>query len=48
MKTEMTYMELLNKLYDAVESDVCMPNSQRKIILEMISRLMTKLFKYSA
>lgn len=48
MKTEMTYMEILNKLYDDVKSDVCIPENKRKIILEMISRLMAKLWKYSA
>lgn len=45
---EMSYMDLLNKLYDDVESDTCMPESRRKEVLEMISRLMAKLFKYSA
>jgi GTP-sensing pleiotropic transcriptional regulator CodY len=48
MKTEMTYLELLNKLADDIESDVCIPEHKRKIILEMIARLMAKLFKYSA
>ena len=37
MKTEMTYLELLNKLANDVESDVCIPKHKREIILEMIS-----------
>ena len=45
---EMSYMDLLNKLYDDVESDICMPEARRREVLEMISRLMAKLFKYSA
>ena len=48
MKTEMTYMELLSKLYDDVESDVCIPEHKRKEILVKISILIEKLFKYSA
>ena len=48
MQKEMTYMELLNKLYDDVESDVCIPEHKRNEILEMLSRLMARLFKYSA
>ena len=45
---EMSYMDLLNKLYDDVESDICMPTRTREEILEMISRLMAKLTRYSA
>jgi len=44
---EMSYMDLLNKLYDDVESDVCMPERTRKEVLEMLSRLMGKLIRYS-
>ena len=45
---EMTYVDLLSKLYDDVESNVAIPERKRKEILEMISRLMARLFKYSA
>ena len=48
METELTYVDLLSKLYENVESDVCIPEHKRKEILEMISRLEAKLWKYSA
>jgi hypothetical protein len=48
METELSYMDLLNKLYDDVESNVSIPEWKRHEILEMISRLEAKLWKYSA
>lgn len=48
MVDEMSYVDLLSKLYDDVESNVTIPECKRKEILEMISRLMARLFKYSA
>lgn len=45
---EMSYVDLLNKLYDDVESNVTIPERKRKEILEMIARLEASLFKYSA
>lgn len=45
---EMSYMDLLNKLYEDVESDTCMPERRRKEVLGIISCLMAKLFQYSA
>lgn len=48
MLDEMSYIDLLNKLYDDVESDIAIPERKRKEILEMISRLEARLFKYSA
>lgn len=46
MKTEMSYVDLLNKLYDDVESDN-IPEKDKKQILDMIARLLAKLWKYS-
>lgn len=48
MKEEQTYVDLLSKLYDDVESNAAIPEPKRKEILEMISRLMARLWKYSA
>ena len=48
MRTELTYVDLLSKLYEDVESDVCIPERKKKEILEMIAQLEAKLFKYSA
>jgi uncharacterized protein (UPF0147 family) len=45
---EMSYIDLLNKLYDDVESDITIPKHKREEILEMIFRLEARLFKYSA
>lgn len=45
---EMSYVDLLSKLYDDVESNVAIPAKKKKAILEMISRLMARLFQYSA
>lgn len=45
---ELSYVDQLSKLYSDIESDVCIPNYKKKEILDMISRLMAKLWKYSA
>ena len=46
MKTEMSYVDLLNKLYEDVESDN-IAEKDKKQILDMIARLQAKLWKYS-
>lgn len=48
MKCEMSYVDILDKLYDDIESDVAIPEHKRKVILDMIAQLEAKLFKYSA
>lgn len=42
----MSYLDILNKLYDDIESDN-IPEKDKKRILDMVARLMTKLWKYS-
>lgn len=42
----MSYVELLNKLYEDVESDA-IPEKDKMQILDMIARLQAKLWKYS-
>ena len=42
----MSYVELLNKLYETVESDN-IPEKDKEQILNMIDRLQAKLWKYS-
>ena len=45
---EMSYFELLNKLYDDIKSDVAMPVHVREDILKRIEQLEEILFKYSS
>ena len=47
MKTELSYLDLVLKLYDDVQSDECMPTNDRRDILELIEQLGDKLEKYS-
>ena len=42
----MSYVDLLNKLYESVESDN-IPEKDKELILNMIARLQSKLWKYS-
>lgn len=46
MKTEKSYFEILSDLYSQIESDP-IPANDKKFILDMISRLLVKLYKYS-
>ena len=45
---EMTYVDLLSKLHNDVESDVCMPKQEKEAILKLIFQLEEKLWNYSA
>lgn len=48
MKYEDTYIDLLTKLYDSVQSDEIMPYCDKAIILKRIASLERLLEKYSA
>lgn len=47
MKTEKTYLEMLNELYEAIETD-CIPENDKEEIMETMNSLRDMLWDYSA
>lgn len=47
MKTELSYLEQVLELYNSIQTDECMPASDKSNILKLVSQLGDALEKYS-